>query len=222
MNSHKLVTICSIFLSIFILGCASQNANKENSEQLTENNSVGKNETVEHVILNDSLRNALIESGNKIARLTALSLQRSLQSAIKEGGLIHAIKFCNIEAIPITDSVSETETVNIRRLAKKYRNPLNETNAMESELYKSYILEWLGGHELKPKIITDGNGHPVYYNPIYVGALCLNCHGEVGKNINEETAATIQNLYPEDKATNFKQGQLRGMWAITFTELKVK
>ncbi len=205
--------ILGIFLSIFIAGCISQDSKKENTQ-------ISESET--YLALNDSLQTALINKGNEIARLTTISLQRSLQEAIKKGGLEYAISFCNTEAIPLTDSVSKTESVNIKRLAKKYRNPLNETNDAESELFKSYIIEWLGGQQLKPKIIPNQENHPVYYNPIYVGTLCLKCHGDVGKNINEELATTIRNLYPEDKATNFKNGQLRGMWAITFTELKVK
>ena len=73
--------------------------------------------------LNDSLQTALLERGGKIAKLAGKSLQKSLQNAIKEGGLEYAISFCNMEAIPITDSVSETESVKIRSFATKYRNP---------------------------------------------------------------------------------------------------
>lgn len=223
MNSHILKTFLGIIFPLFIIGCVNQNSKHEGvNQQAEENNIVEQNESADLITLNDSIQAALIERGNKIARLTALTLQKSLKNAIKQGGLEYAISFCNIEAMPITDSVSESESVEVRRLAKKYRNPLNETNPEESELYKSYILEWLGGQQLKPKIIPDNNGHPVYYNPIYVGALCLNCHGEPDKNINSGLAEMIKNLYPEDKATNFKQGQLRGMWAITFTEMRVK
>ena len=211
-----------IFFSL-IIGCSNQKSEKKSDHQKDISTSANLQDgTYEYVILDDSLKKELIKRGSKIAKLTASSLQKALKNAIREDGLVYAIEICNIDALNITDSISESESVKIKRLAKKYRNPVNETDSAESELFKSYILEWLGGRQLNPKIIPDDNGHPVYYNPIYVGKLCLNCHGEIGTNIDSKLAKLINELYPEDKATNFKQGQLRGMWSITFTEYKVK
>ena len=206
---------------LFILaGCFNQ-TDSQKKEQKVNKNTALPNESANYIQLNDSLNMALINQGNMIAQKAGLSLQKALKEAISEGGLEYAIAFCNVEALPITDSVSKTESVEIKRLAKKYRNPLNETDSIESEIYKTYILDWLSGKPLKPRIIPDESHHPVYYNPIYVGALCLNCHGEVGTNINPDLAGTISELYPDDKATDFKQGQIRGMWAITFNGIKV-
>ena len=210
-----------ITLPFLVVSCFNQTGYSEQTKT-TSVVSSDQNESSEYVKLNDSLKGLLINSGNKISHKAGLSLKNALKNAINEGGLEYAIEFCNIEAIPITDSVSITESVEIKRLAKKYRNPLNETDSVESEIYKTYILDWLSGKPLKPRIIPNENQHPVYYNPIFVGALCLNCHGEVGSNIQLDLANTIQELYPEDKAIDFKQGQLRGMWAITFNSIKVQ
>ena len=51
--------------------------------------------------------------------------------------------------------------------------------------------------------------------------LCLNCHGEPGKEINESTLEKINSLYPEDKAIDFKVGDLRGMWSIEMPKKEV-
>ena len=40
---------------------------------------------------------------------------------------------------------------------------------------------------------------------------CLTCHGS---NIKPELAAKINSLYPEDKATGYKAGELRGAFTI--------
>ena len=223
MKAILLKSMIGIILFSIITGCSNQKAEKKSNSQKDISTSLDLKEgTYEYVILDDSLKENLIKKGAKIAKLTASSLQKALKNAIKEDGLEYAIEICNIDALNITDSISESESVKIKRLAKKYRNTVNETDSTESELFKSYILEWLGGRQLNPKIIPNDNGHPVYYNPIYVGKLCLNCHGETGKNIDSNLAKFINELYPDDKATNFKQGQLRGMWSITFTEYKVK
>lgn len=111
----------------------------------------------EYIALNDSVRNALIVRGKDIARKTTSALQKHLKKAIKEEGFEYAVNFCYTKAMELTDSVSEAESVTVRRLAKKYRNPVNETDPEESELFKSYILEWLGGRPLSPKIDRFGS-----------------------------------------------------------------
>ncbi len=46
--------------------------------------------------------------------------------------------------------------------------------------------------------------------------MCLNCHGTAGVQVKENTLAKIHQLYPEDRAMNFKEGDLRGVWHIIF------
>ena len=225
MKSAYYITIVLVTFSLFQSGCAYQKANKETKEVPQKETSATNSEsdnTAEYIVLNDSIKNVLVIRGKDIARETTSVLQKHLKKAIKESGLEYAVDFCHTKAMELTDSISRAESVTVRRLAKKYRNPVNETDPEESELFKSYILEWLGGRPLSPKIIPDKDGHPVFYNPMYVGTVCLNCHGVPGKNITSELMNTINELYPEDKATNFKKGQPRGMWAITFTEFKIK
>jgi len=45
---------------------------------------------------------------------------------------------------------------------------------------------------------------------------CLGCHGTEGGDINAKTLKIIKQKYPEDKATGYKEGDLRGWWKITF------
>ncbi|NOX86909.1 MAG: DUF3365 domain-containing protein, partial [Chlorobi bacterium] len=144
-----------------------------------------------------------------------------LRKAIKEGGIVNAISFCNKRAMEITDSISLAEKVYIKRLAKKYRNPVNDMSKNESNIYKGFIINQLSKKWYPAMITWNEKGEPVYYNPIIVDALCLKCHGIPEKDIKPEVAEKIAELYPDDKATNFKVGQLRGMWSITFPEYRV-
>ena len=210
----KILFTISLLAGVLLLGaCSSQNSQKkeENKSQ----------ETVK-IQLNDSTKNALILRGDDIAKHAQLAFQSSLKKAIKTHGKAYAIGFCNNKAMEITDSVSAAQNVQIRRLAKKYRNPLNETNAAESEIYKTYILDWLKRKTLYAKVIPNEQGQPVYYRPIGIQPVCLNCHGVPGEDIPSPLAEKIAALYPDDKAVNFHKGELRGMWAITFTEYVVE
>ena len=175
------------------------------------------------IVLNDSTRRSLILRGSSIAHQMASSLQKHLKAAIKKGGLDNAIDYCHTKAMVLTDSVSRALNVKIKRAAKKNRNPFNETDEQESRLFKNYIIEWLSKKPLQAQIIPDQQGHPVYYAPIRINnTVCLKCHGTPGKDIPEERMAKIRKIYPNDKAVNFKYGELRGMWVITFPEYQIK
>jgi len=47
---------------------------------------------------------------------------------------------------------------------------------------------------------------------------CMKCHGQAGKEIDAKTMEIISQKYPDDLATGYKEGDLRGLWKITFLE----
>ena len=69
---------------------------------------------------------------------------------------------------------------------------------------------------LLPPLVTNLTASTTtFFAPIVLNnELCLKCHGEPGRDIAPENAAVIQRLYPQDEATGFKLGQLRGAWRI--------
>ena len=58
-------------------------------------------------------------------------------------------------------------------------------------------------------------GQPVYryYKPLKVAQVCLNCHGDA-KTISPAVQKKLQALYPEDRATGYKEGDFRGVIRI--------
>ena len=178
-------------------------------------------DTVISITLNDSTRREIEKMGKRLAYTTQIILKGELKKAMKAGGPVHAVSFCYNRAMEITDSMSLANNVQIRRIAKKYRNPLNETDKNESNLFKGYVLNSLGNGPPFATVAWDTLGHPIYYYPIYVDAVCLNCHGTPGEQIHDDVAEKIAELYPGDKATDFKLHDLRALWAITFPEYKV-
>ena len=211
------IILISFILLFSIVSCTSNI--KETDEQQNKSDDTVR---VSYVYQDDEQTKSLRKRGAVIAKLSTNALGEALNKAIKESGAEHAINFCNLEAMKITDSLSKAEGALIRRVAKKYRNPKNETNPVESKIFKQYIMEWLNGVTLKSKIAINENGHPVFYKPIITNKKCLSCHGTPGETMPQNLADKIAALYPNDKAINFEDGHPRGMWAITFTEITVK
>ena len=52
-----------------------------------------------------------------------------------------------------------------------------------------------------------------YMRAIPMDAVCLTCHGAV---LAPDLAAVIKSDYPDDQATGFEQGQLRGAFSVTW------
>ena len=219
------ITLLSLAI-LFFIGCDNPNekADKQAPQEFVKKEYVPVTvipETVTNITLNDSIRLVLKDRGRVIAAVTQKALKKELMKAVTEGGAVHAVSFCNVRAMEITDSSSLAETVKIRRIAKKFRNPLNEMDTNVANLYKGYILHWMNGGRPYATISWDDNGNPVYYYPINTGALCLNCHGKVGEEVKPEIAAKIAELYPNDQAMDFRLNDPRGLWEVTFPEYKV-
>ena len=105
----------------------------------------------------------------------------------------------------------------MRRATEKPRNPENTANAEETAVLTAFAEALAKNEAPKPQTKTNADGSQTYFAPIVLGnPLCLQCHGEVGKEVAPDTLAAIQQLYPQDKATGYQIGDLRGLWRITF------
>ena len=47
-------------------------------------------------------------------------------------------------------------------------------------------------------------------------ANCLVCHGTINETVTIKMDSIIKSLYPNDKAIEYSEGDLRGIWSITF------
>lgn len=156
--------------------------------------------------------------GRAIAKASFEALSGQLTKAMAEGGVAHALSFCHENAYPITDSLSATYRVRIRRVAERCRNPQNSPDAREQEIFEQFKALKAKGYDLK-KIDTAvvlASGRVLFAKPILVQPQCMVCHGTVGESVAETDYREILRLYPGDRAVGFSAGDLRGMWAIYF------
>lgn len=215
MKQLNLVYI--ITLIVLISSCSPKHTAESNDKPEKKEDDV----KVSFIHQSDKTFDAIKKQGSIIAKQTQVELGTALNKAINEGGHEFAIGFCNHEAMQITDSMATDKGVIIRRLAKKNRNPNNAMDAVESKIFKQYIMEYLSNTPMEPRIAVNDNGNPVYYKPIITNSMCLSCHGKPGESMSTGLAEKIREIYPDDKAIDFSPGHPRGMWAITFTKLKI-
>ena len=209
-----------VIAALLLTACENQPEKKEKTTQSKLPPSAREYAVVSMNKATESANIEISESGWVLSRKTGKALKKELRAAIKEGGLEYAVTFCNTRAMEITDSISKAENVDISRLAKKFRNPSNEMNERETNIYKNYVLSFVAKDDLNAKISWNDQGEPTYYYPIMVEGLCLKCHGTPGKEVDMNLANKIAELYPNDIAMQFKAGDPRGMWAISFPNYK--
>jgi hypothetical protein len=159
-----------------------------------------------------------LETGKEITAVAQAELLKNVKNALEKEGPVYAIEFCNIHAESIADSISKKFDVQIQRLSLKNRNPENGPSTKEDKLLLNDYLEKLNEGRSITDTLIRLNGISSYYRPIIISAeTCLKCHGQPGQEINNETMVALNKLYPEDRATNYRMGELRGMWKITFS-----
>ena len=183
---------------------------------------VNKNMEVKRLTEVEILEEAMIW-GDSITQEAQANLLEKLQNTISEKGVPGAVEYCKINALPILEKVSEKYGVSVRRVSNKFRNPEDRPDSAEEQILEAYEYNAENGLKSDPNLQKLENGEVLLYTKAIVisGGLCLNCHGEPGKDINAETLKTLESLYPQDLAKGHKVGDLRGMWAVRIPKKEV-
>lgn len=155
---------------------------------------------------------SLEEIGLEYALATKAVLGKNLMGAIQSKGTMHAMEFCNVQAMPLTDSMSMHYNAKIRRVSDRNRNPNNKANAEELKYIEQFKTDLVNKRESKPVVIEKGNQVQFYY-PIPTNTMCLQCHGT---QMKPEVTKQILKLYPNDLAVGYGENEVRGIWSITF------
>ena len=155
------------------------------------------------------------ERGLEYALSTKAVLGKNLMGKIQSEGTVGALEFCNIQAIPLTDSMAKVHHALISRVTDKPRNPDNLAN--ENELVTlSFFKQRASEGEEPESVISEKDGKTVFYFPILTNSMCMQCHGKPEIDIENSTLAAIKTKYPEDKATGYGLNEVRGMWKVVF------
>lgn len=154
--------------------------------------------------------------GNEIVASAGKKLSSTLMTKIQEGGIPEAVSFCNESALPITENMSAYHGAEIKRTSLKFRNPENAPTEEEKSVLNGFMETLARGDSLRPVVQLEKDGQAHYYAPILVEKKCLMCHGQLNRELSAAVDSIIRSRYPEDLATGYSEGDLRGMWSVTF------
>lgn len=162
------------------------------------------------------------EVGSTIALQSQQALGKKLQGALGTGGVEHAISYCNLQAMPLVDSLTKAFNAQIRRVSVKNRNPADAPSALELQILEAYEAQKADSIPLATNVQPLDNDKYLFTKPIIIdNALCLTCHGTPENGLAESTLLLIKSKYPADKATGYQIGDLRGMWSIVIPKKNI-
>ena len=172
----------------------------------------------------DSETKKMVSYGDAIVYELVKTLKTAVKTTIDTAGPVAAISVCNIEAMPLTKKVKDEapRDVSIKRTSYLFRNPANEPDDLESMALDHYMSLIETGEEIPPfyaqKIVEGEITYYNYYKPMKMENLCLLCHGDAA-TIPPNVQTKLHELYPNDKATGYKEGDFRGLIRVRFNKL---
>lgn len=152
------------------------------------------------------------ETPEGAARL--MPFKKQLMGALMTGlarGPVEAVDTCQVQAPQIAGDLSGGG-VEVGRTSHRLRNPDNAGPAWATEVLQSYLDQ---PGDWTPRSVALADGRQGYVEPIVTQPLCLVCHGT---SVSPPVAEAIAERYPEDQATGFETGDLRGVFWISWTE----
>jgi hypothetical protein len=138
-------------------------------------------------------------------------LMSALTAAMAADGPQGAITVCASVAPALAAQLSEESGAIVRRTALRTRNPAAVADATERRVMESWAAAPLGEDGRPRRWMAREGGDYRYMRAIPTMPMCLACHGD---NVAPDVAAAIRAHYPEDQATGFAPGQLRGAFSI--------
>lgn len=161
---------------------------------------------------------AALQNSREAAKKLLTTMRILLSQQLTAGGAVRAIDVCADSAQVVGERLQDQLGVSIRRVSLKWRNPKNIPDAFESAELKRFA-------ELKKakalsdtseffQIVSEKDGRTFrYMRPIIIGDMCLSCHGSREK-MKDLIYSSIQQRYPNDKAVDYKAGELRGAVSV--------
>lgn len=156
----------------------------------------------------------VLEARAKSSQLGS-QLIAALQEALAEQGPTGGLQVCNLEAPQIAKRLSG-KGFDVGRTALRVRNPNNAPDAWEASVLEGFDRRMEDGAnpadlEVWKTETTNGKQVGRYMKAIPTGPQCVVCHGN---NLAPQLAETIERLYPQDQATGFVPGELRGAFTV--------
>lgn len=144
------------------------------------------------------------------------TLLGAVKAALETTGPVGAIGFCKEKAPEIAAEQSQRSGWRIRRTSLKPRNPVAAPDAFERATLEDFAARIAAGAPVAglvrtATVETDAGRVFRFVKAIPTGEPCLLCHGS---NLKPDVVAALQRLYPDDRATGFEAGDMRGAFTL--------
>jgi hypothetical protein len=141
-------------------------------------------------------------------------LKPQLKQALGDGGPAKAIGVCADIAPGIADSLSDKSGWRVKRVSLKSRNA---TRAVPDRWEKTVLLEFdrrqaAGENPADIRLSDVVGGQYRFMQAQIVEPVCLVCHGQ---GLAPDVTKTLQEYYPDDWATGYSLGEVRGAISLS-------
>lgn len=141
-----------------------------------------------------------------------------LKAEIAKSGPEGAIAVCQVQAPAMARAASTQTGWNVKRVSLRNRNPKAVPDAWERAALEDFDRR-AAAHEPAAKLESyaavqeDGKTVWRYMRALPTGELCLACHGPV-EQLSPAVKAKLAALYPDDRATGYRIGDIRGAMTL--------
>lgn len=137
------------------------------------------------------------------------TLSAKLLEAMGQGGPATAIEICSKEAPKVAEKIGAKFGVQIGRTSFKLRNSKNSP--------PDWVKPVIEDRPVEARFVDLPDGHTGAVFPIMLKVQCLVCHGPRDQ-IADQVQNQLSRLYPDDQATGFSEGELRGWFWVNVPE----
>ena len=156
---------------------------------------------------------ALEKEARELVKQYVGQLKPALKGAMQSGGPLLAVEVCAEKAPQIAAQLSTSSGWAVRRVSLKPRNDRKgRPDDWATKVMQEFDARLAAGES--PALLEHSgwkSGEFRFMKAQPVEALCLACHGE---NVAPTLREQINRFYPNDMATGYKLGQLRGAFYL--------
>ncbi|CAA0121314.1 Uncharacterised protein [Halioglobus japonicus] len=141
-------------------------------------------------------------------------LKPQLKQAMADGGPTNAIAVCADIAPEIADALSAESGWSVKRVSLKSRNASRAVpDTWEHDVLLDFDRRQAAGEAPADLYVGEViKGQYRYMQAQVVEPLCLVCHGET---LADDVQDTLQEYYPDDWATGYSLGEVRGAISVS-------
>lgn len=189
--------MCLALSCLLALGCRSESTNQPVVSVKTKDSI----SIVAEAVPSDAEKAKLLAAKDALFQ----RLSGRLQEVMFSQGPSDAIEVCRDEAAAIAHEVGEEKRVRIGRTSHRLRSPKNQPPMWAEELVEK--------RTDAPTFVKLSNSHAAALLPIKLQSQCLTCHGPQA-GMAQDVRNKLVKHYPQDRATEFKEGDLRGWFWV--------